>query len=68
MIGCEHVEEQLSRVAVQFTKHLGWELAVRGAERREPGLEREWSPVNEMRREGYEFFSLDSADFGLLTS
>ena len=68
MIGREHVQKELARVAVQFTKHLGGEFAVRGAQRRDPGLEREWSPVDEMRGEGYEFFSLAWADFGLLTS
>ena len=68
MIGREHGEEQIARVAVQFTKHFGWQLVIRGAQRRDPGLEREWSPVDEMRGEGYEFFSLAWADFGLLTS
>ena len=68
MIGRERGEEQLSRVAVQFTEYFGWQLVIRGAQRRDPGLEREWSPVAQVSREGYEFFSLAWADFGLLTS
>ena len=68
MIGREHVQKELARVALKFPKHLGWELVVLLTQRRDPGLERERFPVAQVSREGYEFFSRAWADFGLLTS
>ena len=68
MIRGERVSKQLPGVAFEFTEDLRGELMIRGAERRDPGSEGERSPVTQVSREAYEFFSLSLADFGLETS
>ena len=68
MIGGEGVSKQLGGVALKFAENVRWKLVVLLAERRDPASKRKWSPVDEMRREAYEFFSRALADFGLLTS
>ena len=68
MIGRQDVEEQLTGVAFELTENCGWELVVGGAERRDPRRIRKRSPVAQVSREAYEFFSRALADFGLLTS
>ena len=68
MIGAERVSKQLPGVALQLAEDLRRQLVVPLAERRDPASERKLSPVDEMRREAYEFFSRALADFGFETS
>ena len=68
MIGSQDVEEQLAGVAFKFSENVGWKFVVGGAERCDPSGVGERSPVAQVSREAYEFFSLSLADLGLLTS
>ena len=68
MIRCQGLAKQFLGIAFEFSENLRGELMVLLAERRDPGREGERSPVDQMIREAYEFFSLAWADFGLLTS
>ena len=61
MIGREHISKQIFGIAAKFAKNLRGKFVVLLAERCDPGLEREWCPVNQMVREGYEFFSRSSS-------
>ena len=55
-------------ISFQLGFNLRGKLAIETAQRRDPRLERQLSPVNQMGREAYEFPSRSLADEGFETS
>ena len=68
MVGRQAGEEQLAVVAYEFGLNFGRQHVVEPAQRRDPGRERQISPVNQMGREAYEFPSRSFAEEGRETS